>query len=169
MEDTLLTDYKPSDISAAEKAKMISVHPATAVFLRFFGKDTANDTGKIYISGWMPPDAEKGPGPGHRLWSATLTLGAKTWSEAPLSDSKWDGGPWFEVDTIVDIADAVGTTIYAVADQENGVIVPTLGYTHLLFHARDITGGGTEMTEIGILWRPIGFDEVALAGIAATP
>ncbi len=178
-EDTLLTDYKPADVTAAVFAKMISVHPATAIMLRVLGKDTDNDSAELVISGWMAKEEPKGVGPGHRLWRGKIQLGSKSWAGVPLDDGMWGASAtWFEVDIWDDTTsaadyDMVEATVLGfdavapsstrlsdpIANQESCLLLPTLGYSHLLLEIRDIGGAG-EMTEIGLLWRPVDFERV---------
>jgi len=170
-EDTFLTDYKPADFTAAVQAKSISVHPATAVFLRVFGRDANEDSVELIISGWMDPNSEKGPGPGHRLWRGLVELGSKSWTGVPLGDGKWDSKTWQEADTYdfeaslnydmcgCSALDSVNASGDPVTNKEAGLIIPTLGYTHLLLEIGDMNDTG-EMVECGILWRQIDFSNI---------
>lgn len=172
-EDTPLTDYKPSDFTDAVQQKSISVHPATAVILRVLGKDADNDTIVLIVSGWMDPNSEKGPGPGHRLWRGEVKLGSKSWADVPLGDGKWVTGTWQEADTYDFFTDAadydmVGATVLdavqapdLIINQEACLILPTLGYSHLLLEILNMNAAG-EMTEVGILWRQLDFANLNL-------
>lgn len=161
-DDTFLTDYKPADAAGA-LARMISVHPATGVALRILGKDTDADDATIAISGWMAPD-RTGTGPGQRLWEGVVTLGSKSWSGIPLDDhDKWGAAAatWFEVDTYTLTADhdPMSIPIIEIPNKEACILVPTLGYTHLLLEIKDLGGVG-EMTECGIIYRQVDFESV---------
>lgn len=163
-DDTLLTDYKPADLTAAVKAKTIGVYPATAIIVRAFGKDTDNDSATVVISGWMDVGLKKGGGPGQRLWRGQLLCGSKSFSHAPLNDGKWGAAAtWFDVDTWNEGAtsgyDLAGASRLEIANQECALILPTLGYTHLLVEVTDLDGAN-EMTEIGFVWRPVRIGEV---------
>lgn len=165
-EDTLLTNYLASEFATLKAAgKIVGIHPATAVVLRAFAKDTNNDTATVVISGWMTDNKDKGTGPGHRLWRGQLLAGNHTASHIPLGDGKWGAAAtWFEVDTWNEAGasgyNPAGATRLEVADQEAVILLPTLGYTHLAIEVTDILGGGTEITEIGFLWRPARVGEV---------
>lgn len=165
-EDTILTAYKPSDITATIKnTKMISIHPATAIMLRAWGKDTDNDTATVTISGWFhQPQSGSSQifSPGHVLWKGTVTLGARSMSSTiPIEDGKWGAAAtWFEVDTWTSSADPVGATAILTADHGGVLLLPTLGYTHLLFEFTNKDGTGTEMSALGIAWYPIRFQEL---------
>lgn len=165
-EDTILTVYKPSDITATIRDnKMISVHPATAVMLRAWGKDTDNDTATVTISGWFPQPSSGATqlfSPGQKLWQGTLTLGSKSMtSTIPIEDGKWGTvSTWMEVDTWTATADPTGATSIATADHGAVLLLPTLGYHYLLFEFTDKDGTGTEMSSLGIGWYPIRFQEL---------
>lgn len=162
--DTLLTDYKPSDITATIRdQKMISIHPATAVMLRAWGKAANNASAIVTISGWFSqPQSGSGQlfSPGHKLWAGTLSLGARSMaSTIPIEDGKWGAAAtWFEVDTWTATADPVGATSILTADHGGVLLLPTLGYSHLLFEFSD--DAGTDMTALGIAWYPIRFQEL---------
>ena len=169
-DDTFLTDYKAADVTDAVKKKMIGIYPATAIIIRAFGKDTNADDATVVISAWMDISKPKGGGPGHRLWRGSLICGSKSYSHAPLGDGKWGSADtWFDVDTFNVAAaggyDMAGATrldsvfVGGTADQESVLLLPTLGYTHLLIEVIDL-GGAAEMTEIGFIWRPIRIGEV---------
>lgn len=172
-EDTLLTDYKPTDLTATVIAKMISVHPATSIALRAWGKGSSNDVTDLIISGWMDPNSEKGPGPGHRLWRGKLQLGSKTFTDVPLDDGKWGASAaWRESDQFDFVFagkyDMVGATVLdsthapdVVANQETILLLPVLGYSHLLLEIRNLDSAN-EMTEVGILWRQVDFQGLNL-------
>lgn len=164
-EDTLLTDYKPADITTvAVKKKMIGVYPASAIIIKAFGKDTDGDSATVVISGWMDQGRAKGGGPGQRLWRGQLLCGSKSFSHIPLGDEHWGAAAtWFDVDTWDEGAasgyDIAGASRLEVANQECALILPTLGYTHLLLEVRDLDSAN-EMTEIGFIWRPVRIGEV---------
>lgn len=164
-EDTLLTDYKPSDVTTLDASgKMISVHPATAVMLRAWGTNTDNDTCTLTVSGWFRQPSQGGSNlfsPGQRLWKGTLTLGAKSMaSTIPIEDGKWPSATWFEVDTWTATSDPTGATSIATADHASVLLLPTLGYSHLMFEITDKDGTSTEMSTVGIAWYPIRFQEL---------
>jgi len=184
-EDTLLADYKPEDLSDVVKAKMIGIAPATAIMMRGFGQNAANETCKVTISGWMNPGKKKTAGPGYRLVDFTAVLGNHSASMIPLLDGKWGAtaATWFEVDTWTIVRDHVGRQAedgagaYEVigpviidsagdnhaADTESCILIPTLGYTHLLVELSGKDGTtGVESMAFGLIWRPIRMREVVL-------
>lgn len=166
--DTPLTSYKYSEFATAQDAgKVAGVWPATAVLIRFFGTDDANEAADVIISAWMSPDqpyrnGTKDTGPGHRLWRGLVTLGAKSIASfVPIPDGNWSSATWFEADTID--AETAGTDYDMVgdvrldssmtdgiADQESCLILPTLGYTHLFMEV--VLGTAASL---GALYRPI--------------
>lgn len=153
-DDTLLTNYKPSEYDAS---KAIAVYPDTAIAARVYGRDTDNDTATLVISGWMDDGVAGGAGPGMVLWRGQVTLGAITFTEKPNDDEHWNAtAAWFEVDTY-DTSVTNGSNASSAIVQGGGnhsvLIVPTLGFVRLMFHVIDL-GGANEMTELGILWRP---------------
>lgn len=173
--DTPLTDYKPSDVTNAVFDKMASVHPATAILIRAFGQGSNDGTVLLRLSGWMHPRLNKqvaatiNAGPGQRLLQGTVILGNKPWTGTPIGDGKWDNGTWREVDTwplpltaVTDSAVNLGYPIDAVrdadlADKETCLLLPTLGYTHIL---AEISGHAAGATTLGLLYRPIRYGEV---------
>jgi len=168
--DTPLTDYKPADLTAALQAagKLSSIFPATAVMIRVLGTDAANEAADIIVSGFMGLGGTF-DGPGHRLYRGLITLGAKSISSyVPLDDGKWQSGTFLEADTF----DHTGAGDYqmstptrldssitdGIPDQEACLLLPTLGYTHLLFEV--VLGTAAS---IGIIYRPITFERVIQA------
>lgn len=167
--ETPLTSYKYSEFVTAQAAgKVVAVHPASAILIRFFGTDAANEAADVIISGWMSPDVPyrggaKDTGPGHRLWRGLVTLGAKSIATfVPIPDGpNWASGTWLEADTISAAAvgdyDMVGDVVLdavtatdGIADQESCLILPTLGYTHLLTEV--VLGTAASL---GAIYRPI--------------
>ena len=162
--DTLLTDYKPADLTAAVLAKTASIAPATAVALRAFGLGDNNDTVDAVLTGFMDPNSKFTSSLGHRLWRGQLILGNKEVTVAPLADGKWGAAAaWREVDTWDQAAvggyNPAGATRLEVADQEAVLLLPTLGYSLLLLEVAALTG----TTGFGVLWRP-----AAVASIVRT-
>jgi hypothetical protein len=161
--DTPLTNYKPADLTAAVRAKMFSIHPATAILLRAFGIGSNNDSGSFILSGWMKPDKPRiggvqSCGPGHRLFRGAFILGNKSLGGGlPSEDKKWLAGTYLEVDTFDPALGSgynpVGATRLEQADQESVLLVPTLGYTDILIEVPSLTLVGS-VTNIGFLWRP---------------
>ena len=160
--DTLLTDYKPTDVVAAVRDKMISVYRHHAIALRAFGTDAANEAADLRISGWMDPGWNKGAGlgPGQILWDGAVTLGnfAAGWADVPVNDGKWPAGTYFEADTWASTTTTEGLApfILAAADKSSIMILPTLGYTNLLFEFHDTVA--FTVASIGLIWRPVSFD-----------
>lgn len=152
--DTALTDYIPSELSAAVKLKMFSVYPATGIILRFFGKDAADEVSDVKLTGFMDFGTKNGPGPGQHLWNGTVTLGAFSWSGVPITDGKWGAdATWLEADTITDGLDMVGVTEVNSTDLMSMLVVPTLGYTQILIEFV----ATFNVAAIGALWRPVAF------------
>lgn len=171
--DTVLTDYKPTDMTAAVEAKTISVHPHHCIALRAFGTDADNDVVvDLTISGWMHRQAQGGCGPGYRLWKGTLTLGSKSWAGSPFTTSDgrirppvagtWPSATYFEVDTWEASINACGavaqdSSINNNANRESMLILPTLGFSRLLFELPTAAlGGAGEANIFGLIWRPFG-------------
>lgn len=153
--DTPLTNYKPTDLTDAVRAKMFGIHPATAILLRAFGVGAATNSATIIISGWMRPGGKFGSGPGHRLWRGNVVLGSKSLAgELPNNDKKWLAGTYLEASdwdpTLGSGYDPTVATEVAVANQEAVLLLPTLGYTDILIEAAALT----TLTNIGLLWRP---------------
>lgn len=150
--DTQLSDYKPADLTAAVRAaKMIGVHPASVIGIRFFGTDAANEAAGVVISGWMDPGKPGGSGIGHRLWDGDVILGSFKPDVAPVEDKKWDASGYFEVDTITAATDWVGARELVSTNISSMLILPTLGYTHLLLEFVTTFS----VAEIGAIWRPL--------------
>jgi len=164
--DTPLTYYNTAEMTAAVRAKMFSIHPATAILLRGFGigPTASDDAASIIISGWMKPDKPRigglsSCGPGHRLWKGYTILGSKTLNGSlPSEDKKWLAGTYKEVDTFDPAAGSgynpVGATRLEVTNQEAVLLLPTLGYTDILIEVASLFVGTALMTNIGFLWRP---------------
>ncbi len=172
--DTPLTNYEQADLVTAVKNKMIGVKPYSAVMLRAFGTNAGNEAADVIVSGWMHPFTQTGANFGHRLVRMLVTLGGKNVAKPPsnLPDAagkKWaaSGTAYFEADTFDPSAandyDMVGITRLdtsmtdGIVDQEAAVIVPTLGYTHLLIEI--VLGTAASM---GLVWRPVGKDGVII-------
>ncbi len=169
-DDTPIALIDPSAFNAAARLKAINVNPRfNAIVARFLGKDTDNDTATYKVSGFMDPDAEQnrtGAGPGAVLVSGVLTLGSNTGSVIPLSDGKWGAAAtWFEVDTITVATNIALAVVKSGTNLQADLIVPTLGYNFLLLEVTNIGGGGTEMTQLGAMQRPLyvsGWDHMVL-------
>jgi hypothetical protein len=146
-EDTLLTTY---DASQFVSTSAIHPHPHTGVALRALGKASATNTATVSISGWM--DGATARGPGQSLWKGTLTLGSLAVTGTIIPDGKWSGS-WKEVTTWVDTVNACDATVASGGDQAM-LILPTLAYSSLMLEIGDLDGAG-EMTELGIMWRPV--------------
>lgn len=157
-DDSLLTKFKPSEFAVA---KAVAVYPDTAIALRIYGRDTNNDTATIVISGWMDPDTRSGVGAGQVLWKGMVTLGSITFTEKPLNDSRWNkDSAWFEVDTWDSSTGSnASSSIVQSGGNQSILIMPTLGYTRLMLEVADLGGAG-EMTELGVLFRPVSKDGV---------
>lgn len=152
--DTALTDYIPSELSAAVKLKMFSVYPATGIIMRFFGQDAGNEKSDVLLTGFMDPLARTGAGPGQHLWRGTVTLGTLSWSGVPISDGKWGASAtWFEADTITDVNDYVGATIITSTNLMSSIQFLTLGYSHVLIEFL----ATFDVAKIGAIWRPLTF------------
>lgn len=161
--ETPLTDYVPSDLSAAVKAKMLAVTPGSMIAIRAWGLGSDNDQAEIIISAWMDP--EKDAGPGQRLWRGDLILGAHEFSAAkalytgPVSTTLTVARTWREVDTWDKTGgtgpfDAIGDVVQITGGGHCIALFPTFGYTHLLAEILDI-GGGSEATRVALMAREI--------------
>jgi hypothetical protein len=143
-------------------AQTIGVHPYTAVLVQMLGKDTENDSATVTIVGWMDPSTRAQYGPPTNLWKGQVLLGSQmdgSVSPPIIAPEKWGAGPWWRTDTF-DISGVAGGHNLANAAVLSGgtealLVVPTLGFTHLQMHIADVGGGGTEMTTVGAIYRPI--------------
>lgn len=175
--DTPLTEYHNNDLVTAVKNKMISVKPYSAIMLRAFGTNAANEDADVIVSGWMHPATQTGANFGHRLVRMRVTLGSKGVARAPsdlpdATGAKWaaSGTTYLEADTYDPATadyDMVGITrldssmTNGIANQEAAVIIPTLAYTHLLFEIV-LSGGIVTANSMGLIWRAIGRDGVII-------
>lgn len=154
--DTLLTNYKPADVSATVLGKAINVEPATAILLRAFGRATAGLIADVVFTGFGSASTERGHGMGHRLWRGRLTLGTKATGAIPHNDGRWGADiDWLEVHdwdhTLGSGYNPASATKIAVANQESVLILPTLNYTTILMEVAPTT---LDMLGLGVLWRP---------------
>jgi len=156
--DTLLTNYKPADLSASVvAAKVANVEGFTAIALRAFGRATAALVADVIFTGFGPPNSLRGYGMGHRLWKGRLTLGSKATGVAPQNDDKWNQAvvDWLEVDdwdhTVGSGYNPVSATKIRVANQESILLLPTLNYATILMEVAPTT---LTMLGLGVLWRP---------------
>lgn len=154
--DTVLTDYKPADLTAAVRAKMLAVKPSTVIALRAWGVGADGNDFTLTLSGWMDPKVE--PGAGHRFFSNNVLLGAKVMAGAVVLHDPRPGFPgtsavWREADDWVatptyndfNCVDIEGASTHAI------LLVPTLGYTHLLAEISAMT----TMTRVLLMTREI--------------
>jgi hypothetical protein len=176
--DTPLTNYEQADLVDAVQKKMIGVDPYSTIMVRVFGTDAANETGDIIVSGWMHPFTQTGANFGHRLARMLVTLGSKGVAKPPTNLPDGAGGKWAASGTTYLEADTYATggggdydmvgvkildsalTATGIANQEACVIIPTLGYSHLLFEIVSNTAAS-----LGIIWRPIGRGGVEPIGV----
>lgn len=155
--DTLITDFKSANFSGAKGISAIG----SGIMLRAFGKDTAGDTATLRVIGFMEQHDKRGRGPGFILWRGQLTLGSQTTGAAPLLNEQndWDSaGNWFTVDDwdpSVASGENAASAVMAQGTNEAVLLLPTLRFTSLMLEIDDIGGGGTEMTELGIMYREI--------------
>lgn len=160
--DTPLTLYAPADIVAAVKPKMTKVSPATMIMIQPLVLGDNNGTFVLTLSGWMDHGKNDprhgGVGPGMRLYSGTLVAGNRAWtSDTPHNDGKWDTGAWRIVDTIPDDVDSMSEAFSIVdVDQDGLLFLPTLNYSYILVEVSALTN----VTKVGLLWRPIGFSGI---------
>jgi hypothetical protein len=161
--DTPLTDYAPDDVVAAVKAKMTRVAPATVILIQPLVLGDNAGTFTLTISGWMDYDKKAGPGPGLRIFSDVVTAGNRAWTSDSPSDNPdhgwgadgawricdWDGTAAFDTDLVSALA-------LIKADTDGVLILPTLGYVYLFPEI----SGLTNVTKVGLLWRPISFGDV---------
>ena len=154
--DTYTTNLGPDNFDNLT-GKMIGIHPATAIALLFIGQDAADEVFGIQISGYCDPK-NTGPGPGVRLYKADCTLGASTFSDIPLDDKKWGASAtWLFTDTIdttggynENSTQLIGTNG---ADRETMLLVPTLGFTHILVEIGNTSGAAFTTAKVGFMWR----------------
>lgn len=161
-DDTFITDFKAANIV---EAKTIGIN-GSAVALWAWGKDTDNDDCTLRITGFMEPVENFTRGPGQVIWRGQLTLGSNNTDTAPVDDhGKWgSANDWFEVDSWDSSVTNGNNLASAIAlseatPQTSLLLLPTLGYTILMFEVTDLGGAG-EMTEIGFLSREISMDGV---------
>lgn len=147
--------------------RIIQVPQHSAILLRAFGKDTAADTCTLTILGYAHTaetrDGIAGPGKGFVVWNGQLALGANQINEAPWTDASFADATWFEVETWNDAvaggANPFGAQV--LTSQNCGLLLlPTVAFPLLLAELTDLGGGGTEMTEIGLLYK-----RVSLGGV----
>lgn len=147
--------------------RVIAAYPYSAIAVQVIGKGSDNDSATVTIVGRMDDDTKYGAGPPTPIWKGQVLLGARSSGATvvPLRDGKWgDGSTWFWADTF-DISGVSGGHNMANAVTLAGggyatFMLPTLGYTHLEMHIADVGGGGTEMAEVGVLYR-----EIAMGGV----
>lgn len=161
-DDTPLTNYRPAEFV---KNMSINVHPYTVIALRAWGQAAAAKTASLRISGWMDQETggSKHPGCGQVLWRGQLTTGAIDIDASPTQHGDWATGNWFEVSdwnhTVADGHNAVTASLVA-GGGHSLLLLPTAGYSNLMFEVSDL-GGGSEMSKIGLLYRPASLAEVA--------
>jgi hypothetical protein len=162
--------FDPAAITAAVRGKSFSINPRFNAFaLRAFGKDTANDNAVYKVYGYMDPDTSQtrtGPGPPCRLVNGTLALSIVNDSIIPLSDDRWGAAAatWFSVDDWGIVANLGDVVVKGVANNEGILFVPTWGFNNFFIEVTNIGGGGTEMTELGFMYR-----ELWIPGLGLTP
>lgn len=155
--DTLLTNYKPADLTASVvQNKTADIEGYTAIALRAFGRATAGLLADVVFTGFGNASAARGFGMGHRLWRGRLTLGAKATGAVPHNDGKWGTDTdWLEVHdwdhTLGSGYNPVSATKIRAADQESILLLPTLNYTTILMEVAPTT---FNMLGLGVLWRP---------------
>lgn len=150
-------------------ANVINVHPYSAIAIRMFSTDDENDTATVRLNGSMDDQRRTGTGPRHSLWKGQVILSGQqvtvTSSGRPLGDGKWAAGTYMEVDTYdsssgYNAANAVVIGSAAAGSTSAMLIVPTLGYSILHMRITDMGGSGTEMSNVGALYR-----EIAMGGV----
>lgn len=169
VEDTPLTEYAPSDLTAAVKAKMVKVAPATAILIQPLVTGSDGSSFVLAISGWMDYDKRSGPGPGLKFYGGTVTAGGRVWTaDNPLVGGRADGAAgwisaaWRICDQIPGDGTIAADPNYASAFAEvkanvDGILfLPTLGYPYLLAEISSLTN----VSRVGLLWRPISLGNV---------
>ncbi len=172
--DTLITDYKEANYNG-NIAFPTDGYPG--ILLRAFGKDGANKTANVVISGWMTDTGygKHGTGPGQRLFEGELQTGALTNASIPELGA---AATWYEVDVWTSDSDLftdipaganVGCRrIGGLADfQQSMLLVPLAGYTRIM--AEITVPGSTDMTELGILGRLVTRDQMDSLEMLAPP
>lgn len=137
-------------------ANVISVHPYTQIALRAYGADTDNDDATVRITGWMDNITPTGPGPGQILFHSEIIIGATNFNERPVADGRWPSATaWFEVDDwVTGVIENAAIAYLRTAGASTILLLPTLGYTNLWLEIINL-GAATEMTKLGVLWRPV--------------
>lgn len=167
--DVPLTEYAPRDLTAAVKAKMVKVAPATAILIQPLVTGSDGGTFVLGISGWMDFDKKAGPGPGLEFYGGTVTAGNRVWTgDNPLVGGRADGlagwlsAAWRICDGIPGDGTVTADPNYASAFAEvkanvDGILfLPTLGYPYLLAEISVLTN----VSRVGLLWRPISLGNV---------
>lgn len=160
--DTVLADKRPGDLTAAFLAKMTPVAPATAVLIQplVLGDDLG--TFALTIYGFMNPAKKGGSGPILELWRDIVTAGGRVWGtvDVPMNDGRWGAAAAWRIcdwaGTAAFVSDFGSSHVRLKADQDGVLMLPTLGYTHLLA----VITVMTNVTKVGLLWRPISLGNV---------
>lgn len=164
-EVTISRGSTPAGSLGTASRKTVVIYPYSAVALRMFGKNTDGDTATILIRGYMDPLSSLESGPSQELWYGQVALGPESSSSQILIDGRWGAAAtWFDVDAY-DISGVSGGHNAANAVVVGGgnnamLLLPTLGYSHIRIDNGDMDGTGTEMTELGVLYR-----EIAMGGV----
>lgn len=163
--DVPLTQYAPGDLSAAVKAKMTKVAPATMLLIQPLVLGDNNGTFTLTLSGWMDHGKNDprhgGPGPGLRLVTYSVAAGNRAWtSDIPHNDGKWGAAAaWRICDTAgITGSDFAQAFVKNVLDQDLIIFFPTLGYSYLLPEISALTN----ITKVGLLYRAIAFGDVVV-------
>ena len=172
-DDPAFSLFDPAAFTAAVLAKSVNANPRfNAVAIRAFGKDTANDTAAYAIYGFMDPDTNQkrtGAGSPCKLISGIMALSVANDSFIPLANDPANWGTaaatWFAVDDWGIISNLAGGVLKLVANDEGFLLLPTWGFNNLFLRITSIGGGGTEMTELGVMYRSLyipGMSHIAL-------
>jgi len=161
--DTLLTSWEPSafpayvagkppDLGLDTSGTIIVVKHATAIMVRVFGTDAADEDAQIVISGWMEN------GPGELLVDVTPVLGAHTWSSEKLINpeyrNNWPAtGAVYEADTYtINKNAACAHSDRSAADETGHLIIDTMQYRYLMAEIK-LDGGSNAAASMGLIWR----------------
>ena len=166
--ETALADYGPARLTAELEAKMVCVSPATAIVIRGFGLDAANEqVDALTFSGWCFKTIEGSTSPGQILWRGTAILGASAWATAGIPHTRrpgrggWNEEQWLEVDTwTAPTYNYIKAQHLNSTDETSCMILPTLGYTHILAEICEDTS--FTVAQFGLVWRPLGYDNGVL-------
>ena len=163
--DTLLTSYEPSNFPAyvADKppntsldtaATLIQTKELTAIMVKAYGTDAANEDAQLVFTGWMQD------GPGTVLLEAKATLGAHTWSNEavirPPYRNDWPTtGAVYEADTWVITRNAsCSHSERSAVDETSYLVIQTVQFRYLMCQIK-LDGGDVTSSSFGLIWREL--------------